>query len=79
MGKVLDSRIHRHLRNQHEKKKWTCEEKREGRQPNTASAVRSVEVVCFAVPEKSDGSSLDERNQFAVCEGATSQMMLEKL
>ena len=78
--KMLDSRIHRYLRNHHsEKKKLTCEGKREGRQHNTASAVRSVEVVCFAVPAKSDGSSLDERNQIVVCEGATSQMLLEKL
>lgn len=78
--KMLGSRIHRYLRNQHsKKKKLTCEGKREGRQHNTASAVRSVRVVCFARPDESDGSNLDERNQTAVCEGAASQMILEKL
>ena len=56
--KMLDSRIHRYLRNQHsKKKKLTCEGKREGRQHNTASAVRSGRIVCFARPDESDGSS----------------------
>ena len=56
--KMLDSRIHRYLRNHHsEKENLTCKRKREGRQHNTASAIRSEKGVCFAWPDGSDGSS----------------------